>query len=350
MRIGVLGINHKLANLELRELLAQACQRCFIGGSLSHVEHSCILLTTCNRTEIYFSSSDLAVSHSYLLQMLKREVFQEFDQKVYSYFGYECFLHLGRVTAGLDSAIFAETEIQGQVKSAYDAAATSVSLPHELHYLFQNALKIGKNIRTEFALGRGMPDLEHAIYQAGLNLFKTPSQTRILFVGASEVNCKVLTFLKSKNCHDITIINRSPQKAKALAEMHQLSTLDWSRVHDWHAYHWVIFGTKAPHYLATKRNLPATCCGQKLVIDLSVPRNVEPIIGRDPGITLLNIDQINRILKVRKQRMKQVISAIEQKISLSSQMHVDRFVDKVLTKIATSKQNIESNGDRSSVG
>lgn len=329
MRIGVLGINHKLANLELRELLAQACQRCFIGGSLSHAEHSCILLTTCNRTEIYFSSSDLAASHSYLLQMLKREIQQEFDQKIYSYFGSECFLHLGRVTAGLDSAIFAETEIQGQVKTAYDTAASSVNLPYELHYLFQNALKIGKNIRSEFALGRGMPDLEHAIFQAGSNFFSDPCQERILFVGASEINYKVLTFLKSKNCHDITIVNRSLQKAKSMAEMHQLATLDWSQINNWHSYSWVIFGTKAPHYLATARNLPSNYCSQKLIIDLSVPRNVEPSIGHNPKVTLLNIDQINRILKVRKQQMKQVISSIEQNISLSSQMHVNRFINKI---------------------
>src|SRR5262249_51645888 len=122
MRIGVVGINHKLADLKLRETLAKACQRRFGPGQSTHGSHTFILLSTCNRTEVYFSSEDLAQSHSYFLSILNQEVDEDFDQKLYSYFGKDCFLHLSRVTSGLDSAIVAETEIQGQVKSAYENA------------------------------------------------------------------------------------------------------------------------------------------------------------------------------------------------------------------------------------
>ncbi len=323
MRVGVLGINHKLANLELRELLAKACQRCFMSGTLSYSGHVNILLSTCNRTEIYFSSNDLAATHSYLLQMLRSEVQQEFDQKIYSYFGYDCFLHLTRVTAGLDSAIFAETEIQRQVKVAYETGANCINLPSELHYLFQKALKISKMVRAEFVLGRGMADLEHAIFQAGVSLFEIPAQSKILFVGASDVNCKVLGFLKKKNCHDITLCNRSLPRAQAIAKQYQVSTLEWGRICDWPQYHWIIFGTRAPHYLATKDQIPKECSSRKLVIDLCVPRNVDPVIGQ--RYTLLNIDQLNRELNVRKQQMASTISQVEERITLASQRHVESF-------------------------
>ena len=119
----MLGINHKLADLKLRELLAKASQRRFGAGISTHGSHHFILLSTCNRTEIYFCSDDLAATHTYLLSILRNEVDEEFDQKLYSYFGRDCFHHLARVTAGLDSAIVAETEIQGQVKKAYEFAA-----------------------------------------------------------------------------------------------------------------------------------------------------------------------------------------------------------------------------------
>lgn len=327
MRVGVIGLNHKLASLNLRELLAKACQRRFVAGLSMHGDHTCVLLTTCNRTEVYFASDDLAATHSYLLQILRHEVEDDFDQKVYSYFGHDCFLHLSRVTAGLDSAIVAETEIQGQVKAAYESAIAYLTLPSELHYLFQKALKIGKKVRAELPMGRGMPDLEHAILNTGMHLFQ-PNEAKILFVGASDVNQKILGFLKSKNLHNITICNRTLDRAKAIAESHSVSVLEWSRLDQWHDYNWIIFGTKSQDYLITKADLPSNCIGQKLVIDLCVPRNVEPKLARDPRITLLNIDQINRILRVRKQRMTHVLTHAEHCVVSSSKQHVELFQEK----------------------
>jgi glutamyl-tRNA reductase len=327
MRVGVIGLNHKLASLNLRELLAKACQRRFLAGHSLHGDHTCVLLTTCNRTEVYFASDDLTATHSYLLQILRNEVEDEFDQKVYSYFGYDCFLHLSKVTTGLDSAIVAETEIQGQVKAAYENAIAYLSLPSELHYLFQKALKIGKKIRAELPMGRGMPDLEHAILNTGLHLFQ-PNEAKILFVGASDVNQKILGFLKSKNLHTITICNRTLNRAKTIAESHHLSVLEWSRLHLWHHYNWIIFGTKAHDYLITKADIPSSCTSQKLIIDLCVPRNVDPKLARHPRITLLNIDQINRILRVRKQRMTHILSHAERCVVSSVKQHIELFQEK----------------------
>ncbi len=136
MRVGLIGINHKLADLKLRELLAYACQKRFGPVFSTHENHSFVLLSTCNRTEVYFSSEDLTNTHNYLLSILRQEVKYEFEQKLYSFFGYDCFFHLSRVTAGLDSAIVAETEIQGQVKTAYDNAQEFSQLPSDLHFLF----------------------------------------------------------------------------------------------------------------------------------------------------------------------------------------------------------------------
>ncbi len=325
MRIGVVGINHKLADLALRERLAKACQRRFSSGSSMHGTHAFVLLSTCNRTEVYFCSDDLTNTHSYLLAILRNDVDQEFDQKLYSYFGYDCFMHLSRVTSGLDSAIVAETEIQGQVKTAYENACTFKTLPFDMHYLFQKALKIGKQVRSSLPQKPGLPDMEHAILHTGLQLFEKPSEVKILFVGASEINIKVIAFLKMRQCHNITLCNRSTEPAQALAERYQLDLLDWPRLNDWANYDWIIFGTKSPDYLIKKEHTNNGLVKRKLIMDLCVPRNVDPSLGKDERITLLNIDQINRSLKIRRQRMNESLVKAEHIVTEATRLHVQLF-------------------------
>ena len=332
MRIGVLGINHKLADLKLRELLAKACQRRFGAGISTHGSHHFILLSTCNRTEIYFCSEDLPATHTYLLNIFRNEVNEDFDQKLYSYFGQDCFHHLSRVTAGLDSAIVAETEIQGQVKNAYETSSQFSQFPQEMHYLFQKSLKIGKKVRSTHLLNCGLPEIEHAIFNAGSHLFKDTSLTKILFVGTSDINQKILHFLRSKRLNDITICNRSEESAATLAKAYQLKILGWYELSQWPQFDWIIFGTKSPHHLITSEQLPSVNISPKLMIDLCVPRNVDPSVARHPKITLLNIDQINRMLTFRKQKMHHLLAKAEQYIMEATNQQTALFMQKQQTR------------------
>lgn len=330
----MVGINHKLADLKLREQLAKTCQKRFGTANSVHGHHHFILLSTCNRTEVYFSSEDLALTHTYLLSILRSDVEEECDQKLYSYFGIDCFAHLIRVTTGLDSAILAETEIQGQVKLAYEQAMTYCSLPKELHFLFQKSLGISKKIRSTLQLGRGMPSLEHAIFNTGKYFFKELESPRILFVGASEINDKILAYLKSKELHDITICNRSKYKAQAIAEKHEIQLLHWEQLAQWPFYDWIVFGTKSPDYLIKKADIVSKSISQKLIIDLCVPRNVEPNLGFHPHITVLNIDQINRLLAIRNRHMKNCLTQAESMISHFTDQQTNRYRRQEQSKIA----------------
>ncbi len=331
MRVGVIGVNHKLADLKLRESFAKACQKRFSPTGYANPDHPLVLLSTCNRAEVYFSSDILADSHCYLLNILREElqdISDTFDQKLYSYFGLDCFQHLAQVAAGLDSAIVAETEIQGQVKSAYEGSAGVVSLPQDLHFLFQKALKISKDVRSKLSLGRGMPDLEHAVLNTGLNFFGEPENAKILFVGASDINEKIIAFLKYKNINDITVCNRSTSRSMLLAKKFQIKNLCWDQFSHWSGYDWIIFGTKATDYLIKKKNLPKIMLGHKLIIDLCVPRNVEPKVGADPRVTLLNIDQIDGLLQVRKQRMSQLVSEARELVIHAARNQVEFFQER----------------------
>lgn len=325
MRIAVIGINHKQADLKLREILARTCQRRF-GTPLSiHNQHAFILLSTCNRTEIYFSSPDLTETHSYILNILNQEVPFNFDQKLYSYFGPDCFKHLVQVTAGLDSAIIAETEIQGQVKGAYENRAHQASLPPVMHFVFQKSLKISKEIRHKYSLGRGMPDLEDAVLQAGKQHLSNPFEKSILFVGASEINQKVLQFLQKKGCQQISICNRSQERAEQVSMRYQIPLLPWAQRFKLESFDWIIFGTKANEYLLTEESIQSLTM-PKLIIDLACPRNVDPKIKKWP---LLNIDQINRMLKFRKKKIADTLKIAEKEIS----QRVESYAGKYLIKI-----------------
>jgi glutamyl-tRNA reductase len=328
MRIGVLGINSKLAHLQLRERLAKACQKHFSAHLTAHDPHSIILLSTCNRTELYFTSDDLSATHTYILNVLKQEVEDDFDQKLYSYFGLHCFQHLCRVTTGLDSAILGETEIQGQVKSAYEQATEYITLPKELHYLFQKSLMLGKKARLLMPSQRDLLGLEHAVYNTGKHFFSDLSNVKILFVGASQINCKVAAYLKGQHLSSIVICNRTSHTAKGLVEGQHLRYADWSEVNQWDQYDWIIFGTKSSDYLFTQELLNLPFQNSKLLIDLSVPRNVDPQVAMDPRITLLNIDQLNSTLTERRQQMNRFLFKTEALIGHFTQLHTSLFCQK----------------------
>lgn len=302
MHIGILGINHKSADLPLREKLAQACERLFGSTHFLHPHFSYVLLSTCNRTEVYFQSEDPAETHTYILNVLRQDIKEEFEHKIYAYFGSDCFFHLARVTAGVDSALIGETEIQGQVKRAYEVALDRRPLDSSLHFLFQKCLKIGKNIRSSARFTHGALSIEEAVINAAAETCGDLNQARVLLVGFSEINYKILTRLKKNGLPHITLCNRTDAKAQAMAEREEIHALPWERLHDWPSFDIAIFGTKCPHFLIRSGQHPPIL-SPKLVIDLSVPRNVDPKMGRHHQITLLNVDQINHTLD-RKRRQK----------------------------------------------
>ena len=271
---------------------------------------SLISFSTCNRTEIYFHSEDLASTHTYLLNAMRERIEEEFEHRIYSYFGIDCFFHLARVTAGVDSALIGETEIQGQVKRAYEIAHTYRELSPELHFLFQKCLKIGKEVRSKYQLASGLPCIENAVLNVGLRLFGNLREKKILLVGLSEINHKVFLRLKKMGCSRIVFCNRTYEKAREMADKEGVGVLPWEELSRWPSFDIAIFGTKCPHFLIHKEQFPQkiSC---RLVIDLSVPRNVDPRIGRHPAITLLNVDQLNRAIDRKRKRKAQEMARIE---------------------------------------
>lgn len=277
LQIGILGINFKTADLQLREAIARGAQS-LSGERAIFFPHPTVLLSTCNRTEIYFSADDLAAAHSDLLAHLRLQIEPPFEHRLYSYFGMDCFVHLCRVASGLDSAILAETEIQRQVKVAY---AHSRGLPSCLHYIFQKALKVSKGVRSEFELERGAPTLYGTIWQLAGDFKK------VLLVGYSEINRGLISFLMHKGVRDISVCTRTPDSVK----IEGIRVYDRSALHFWQNFDLIVCASKAEKYLITGQG---SC--KNRIFDLSVPRNVDPNVGA----VIYNIEQINLIIEQKR--------------------------------------------------
>lgn len=329
MRIAVLGINYKSSELHLRELLARASVRLFGSESRVAARLSIVLLSTCNRTEVYFSTDNLAETHSELLSLLREEIAVAFEHKLYAYFGADCFAHLCRVTAGLDSAIVAETEIQRQVKTAYHSASCDHFLKSEIHFLFQKSLKIGKGIRSSYSLPRGIPTLEKLIYELCQKMLgKGPLS--LFFMGNSEINRKIIAYLWQKGIKEISLCTRGLHAAEELKEHYPLQLVHWQERERWQSADVLICGSNYPDYLITPEQLSSDC-HNKIIFDLSLPRNVDPRLARHPAIRLFNIEELGNLIATKRSLYTQDLQQIEERLRKQSEERCLFFQQQLLS-------------------
>ena len=292
MRFGVLGINHKSADLDLREALTRGLSNLYRVGSLGSYANKAVLLSTCNRSELYFHSQDLSEQHSYFLQSLRREVKGEFEHALYSFFGEECLTHLSKVTAGFDSAFLGESEIQRQVKNAYIRAKAQMPLPKDLHYLFQKGLHNGKTLRTDLKLEHGVPSLPSVIAQKTAQL----KPANVLIVGLSEMGQKCAKALKRRGVDNLFLATRYPEKA----------FLPVVPVHLWKEFDVVIAASKT-----SKPIIYGPSNKTKMIFDVSMPRCTCPKLD----VPVMNIDALGQLVESRRMSKLELLQAGEKKIS-----------------------------------
>lgn len=284
MRIGVIGVNHH-SPLEEREKISLVAERKLSGHG--------VLISTCNRCELYFSSHELALTHIKLLNLIRDEVNSPFEEYLYSYFERDAFLHLARVTAGLDSALVGESEIQGQVKRSYMRDKDRLSA--DLHFAFQKSLKIGKDVRTLFEMPKGVCRLAEVIR-------KLVPTGCVLFIGNSVINRTLLRSLE--RTHKVTLCSRTEEG------------MSWDERANWSDYDLVISASHHRGYLLPPPKEPS----KTVLVDLSVPRNIDPDLGK--ANPLYNIDRLMRLTKtpVQVQPMERyVLMGVERQIVLFHQ-------------------------------
>jgi len=306
MNLYCFGVSHQTAGVELREqlslsdaLLPQVAKELRSGLPETEV----VLVSTCNRIEFYLASghSDQACRGRIesVLEGLERSL-DGWRSYHYLHQGTGCAHHLFEVAAGLQSMVIGETEILGQVKSAYEKAKAIGTTGKFLNRLFQNSFSAAKEARTHTAITRGSVSVGSVAVDLAERIFGDLSSTRVMVLGAGETSERVARTLAGRGIHSMIVSNRSHERARALAEQFSGTALHWE---EWGGAlaqtDIIISSTSAPHYILEKADLEPALPGRGykplFLIDLAVPRDIEPSVSQLDSVYLYDIDDLQTI-------------------------------------------------------
>jgi glutamyl-tRNA reductase len=300
-----LGASHKTAPLPLREKLALPTGRAArVLGELTDHErvHEAVALFTCNRTELYLVTDDALEAENATLAILSRQAElrpTELLGSLYSLRGREAVEHLFSVTAGLDSMIVGEHEIQGQVKRAYEMALVEGVSGPVSNRLFRDALAAGKRVRTETGIARSNVSISTVAVQLASDFLGELADRRVLVIGAGENAELTARALRDRGVQTLFVANRRYDRALGLAQKFGGRAVTFEEMpRELEAADIVVTSTGAPHQIVGRDELEfvaAARMGRPLVmIDLAVPRDIEPSVRDCPGIALYDMDDLQR--------------------------------------------------------
>jgi glutamyl-tRNA reductase len=306
MGIQVIGINHKTAPITVREKLSFPRER--LADALMGLKHcDCIeeniILSTCNRTEIYAAVSDDSRGLDSIKQFLGffREInIADVLPCLYVLRGKDAVRHLFRVAASLDSMIVGETQIFGQVKDAYCKAREIKASGRNLNSLFEEAIRIGKKIRTETGIGKGAVSVSTAAIELARKIFESLEGKSALIIGAGKIGEMTVKNLYSRGVSSVVVANRTFEKAQELAGIFGGRAIRFEEMGEaLNAADIVLSSTSAPHFVIG-RGCIAAAMKQRgnrplFLIDLGLPRNIDPDANSIDNVYVYNIDDLAQV-------------------------------------------------------
>lgn len=327
MSIAVFGVNHRTAPLEVRERFAHAARD--VPTSLERVlaagARGGVLLSTCNRTEFYLAEPEDMVPEAVWAILAERLG----DGRGAREYGYahrdrDAVRHLYRVSSGLDSMLLGESQIQGQVREAWEISKGQAG--PVLHRLFQTALLVGARVRSETGLGMGAASAPSAAVALAGKIFNRLAGRSALILGAGDMAELAATCLASEGVRVTLVANRSYERAQAIAEAlgARALSLDEAWEHFGEA-DIVLSSTAAPHAVVTWERVASAIArrGDRplCILDLAVPRDVEPAVGQLENVFLYDIDDLQAVAAQAATERRSEIPAAERIVS----EEVERF-------------------------
>ena len=328
MSILVVGVNHRSGPLPLLERVTIAPEhlgKAVAGLAQRDNVREAVVLSTCNRTEVYVVAELFHGAYGDvrdLLCELGDLSVDELTPHLYSQHDTSAITHLFEVAAGLDSAVLGESEILGQVRSAWETAQREGAARSTLNALFRAALSTGKRARNETGIGRGTASISHAAVEMITDMIGELSGKRVLVVGAGSMGEGVAVALHRAGGADILVANRTAERGASLAERVDGVAVGLDRLSEAVAAADVIVaGTGADRTLLT-RSLVEQARGSSTrplhVVDIGVPRNVDPAVAELAGVSLSNLDDLrdwaDRGLSHRAAEAERVRSIVAQEV------------------------------------
>jgi len=321
LSVVVIGLNHRSTPLELLE-------RVTIGDAAlpkalhdlvtrDHVSEA-VVLSTCNRTEIYAVAERFHGAYQDIRDFLAETAFlapEDLADHLYTHYDAQAVAHLFAVTAGLDSAVLGEHEIVGQVKGAWESAREEGTAGPALNLLFRHALEAGKRARTETSIGRHTASVSHAAVELATERLGDLAGRRVLVLGAGDMGESMALGLAKAGVSDLAVANRTAERAEALAAAVGGRAVPLSELPEALASTDVLLtstGAASPIVdLDRAREVMAVRDGRPLlIVDIAVPRDVEPEVGTIPGITLLDMEDLRAFADAGTERRRQEVAAV----------------------------------------
>lgn len=302
MSILVVGVNHRSSPLPLLErvtITTVDLPKAVAGLAQRDNVREAVVLSTCNRTEVYVVAELFHGAYGDVRDMLCELgdlSIEELTPHLYSQHDTAAVTHLFDVAAGLDSAVLGESEILGQVRSAWDIAQREGAARSTLNQLFRSAIATGKRARSETGIARGTASISHAAVEMITDVSGPIAGKRVLVVGAGSMGEGVAVALHRAGGADILVANRSTDRAAGLADRVDGVAVAFERLSEAVAAADVIVaGTGAERAVLTRALLDEGRNGSARplhIVDIGVPRNVDPAAADLPGITLSNLDDL----------------------------------------------------------
>ena len=309
--VSVVGVSHLTTPVEIRERFAFGPGEAEVAlGALrgrSEVQEA-VLLSTCNRTELYVcpaGNQGVQDAAERVLAEKAGEVVGGTKQYLYRHDGEASVRHLYRVAGGLDSLVLGEAEIQGQVRDAYELAGRSAITPPlagpVLHRLFQSALSAGGRIRSTTPIGEGAASVASVAVELARKIFGGLEGRQVMILGAGTTAELVVEALGRDGIRGLVVSNRTYERARELADRLSGQAVRFDEMpFELARTDILIASTAAPHPLVTRDGFrharEDSQRGPLLIVDLAIPRDVEPEVGGEPNVFLYNVDDLHEIM------------------------------------------------------
>jgi glutamyl-tRNA reductase len=325
MNLFCVGLSHHRTRVEEREQFAGHPETLDSLRQAGCAE--ALLLSTCNRVEVYAAAEALVpIPHVARCLACDFERTAERTPVFYCYEATDCVRHLFRVVAGIESMVVGETEILGQVKKAYELARASAAAGPYLHRLLQRAFRVAKQVRTRTHITRGSVSIGSVAVHLASKVFGDLAERQILIIGAGGTSKRTVRALISRGARNVRVSNRSPARAAELAELVGGVAVPFNEwLQHCEAVDILVTATASDAPLVNPKNLASILRERAkrplFIIDIAVPRNVDPEVNQLEGVFLYDIDSLRSVAEQSMALRRQQIASAEAIISA----HVSEF-------------------------
>jgi glutamyl-tRNA reductase len=306
MTLVCLGLSHRTAPVTVRERFALAESRLpetMTALKATGCVEEVVILSTCNRVELYAVTSleSIAAFAEIEAFLLKTTGYNDpLSSELYRLAEPQSVEHLFRVACGLDSMVLGETEILGQLKQAYQLALQHKFTGGRLNKAFQKAFNVAKQIRTETGIQRGATSVAAVAVELAEKIFSALADRQVMVIGAGDTSEKAARALLSRGAHSVIVANRTYDRAAELAKELNGRAVHWERwAEEFERIDIVISSTAAPHHIIDRAKLEPVMKLRRgrplLLIDIAVPRDIEPEVNFLDDVYLYNVDDLQAI-------------------------------------------------------